>query len=89
MDVEILCQFGCRVFAANGEQRHFRFEGRRVVPARTSCHELLLLKALFAFDGAKSSLRRLSHYPVTSVNFSSVSVSRPCVAAGLSGWGLP
>jgi hypothetical protein len=63
MDIESLRQLGNRLFAPKRGQRHFGFESGRVVPAGTSCHEMLLVEGLFAFSGAKSSLMRLSDFP--------------------------
>jgi len=63
MDLKALRQFRDCLLAFDGDKCHFRFEGRRVVPARTSCQAMLLIEGFFASDGADSSLKPLSNYP--------------------------
>ncbi|KFI25277.1 hypothetical protein CG50_05730 [Paenirhodobacter enshiensis] len=57
MNVEILRQLDQRLLALDRSHRHFRLECRAVVPARSSCHSLLLARSIMPL------LRRKSTYP--------------------------
>jgi len=58
LDIEVLCQFGQRLFALHGGQSHLRLEGRCVVPAEPV--EALVLDALRKGDEAISSSMQTS-----------------------------
>src|SRR6056297_1695431 len=62
MDVEILRQFDQRLLALDRGHRHFRLEFRAVVPARSSCHGLLLARSIMLPLRGKSTYAGCSDF---------------------------
>jgi hypothetical protein len=55
MDVAVLCQFDQSLLALDRGHRYFRLECRAVVPARSSCHGLLLARSIMPLLHGKST----------------------------------
>jgi hypothetical protein len=55
MNVKILRQLDQRLLALDRSYRHSRFEGRAVVPARSSSHGLLLARSIMPLLLGKST----------------------------------
>jgi len=55
MNVELLRQLDHGLLALDRCYRHFRLESRAVVPARSSCHSLLLARSIMLLLRGKST----------------------------------